>query len=239
MKASPKTFDSAPFFAASWERACHALGLPGGNEALRDRVLARYAEPHRKYHTLQHLHECLARLAPVLPQAEHPGEVEFGLWFHDAVYELGSHDNEAESAQWAVAELAAAGVNAEVMARVDALIMATLHSALPRTQDEQLLVDVDLAILGALPARFDEYEAQVRDEYSFVPHDVFQLKRAEILAGFLARPVIYNLPSMREALELQARENLARSIALLKGLHSGARVNPAIRKRRSPVHRGN
>lgn len=211
----PAMLMRSPLFALSWGRACGALGLPHGNEELRDRVLARYAEPHRRYHTLQHLHECLERLESVLAQAEHPGEVEFALWLHDAIYELSGHDNEAQSAQWALRELSAAGAAAEVAVRVEALIMATRHSALPQGLDEQLLVDVDLAILGAPPARFDEYEAQVRGEYAFVPQDVFQRKRAEILAGFLGRPVIYNTPVLRALLETQARSNLARSLAAL------------------------
>lgn len=217
MNLPPETLKAdSTGFDTSWDRASGALGLRAGNRALRDTVLARYAEPHRRYHTLQHLRECLSWFASVLPQAEHPGEVEFALWFHDAIYALRGHDNEALSAQWAVAELAAAGAEADVMARVQSLVLATRHSALPQTPDEQLLVDVDLAILGAPPARFDEYEAQVRDEYSFVPPEVFQARRADILAGFLARPVIYSTPGLRDVLESQARANLLRSMAALR-----------------------
>ncbi len=36
--------------------------------------------------------------------------------------------------------------------------MATCHTAKPADADQQLLVDIDLAILGAEPARFAEYE---------------------------------------------------------------------------------
>ena len=35
--------------------------------------------------------------------------------------------------------------------------------------DEQLLVDIDLAILGADTARFAEYQTQIRREYAHVP----------------------------------------------------------------------
>ena len=43
--------------------------------------------------------------------------------------------------------------------------MVTRHDAVPRSADEKALVDVDLWILGAPQERFDEYEAQVRQEY--------------------------------------------------------------------------
>lgn len=100
--------------------------------------------------------------------------------------------------------------------RIRALVMVTRHDALPATADEQLLVDVDLSILGASPKRFDEYERQVQAEYAWVPGWLFQCKRRAILEGFLARPFIFNTPHFRIALEAQARENLRRSIARLR-----------------------
>jgi predicted metal-dependent HD superfamily phosphohydrolase len=63
--------------------------------------------------------------------------------------------------------------------RVRSLVLATRHCALPVTRDEQVLVDIDLAILGAEPARFAKYEQQIRAEYSFVPGFLFKRKRRE------------------------------------------------------------
>jgi predicted metal-dependent HD superfamily phosphohydrolase len=57
----------------------------------------------------------------------------------------------------------------------------------------------------------------VQDEYGWVPQFLFRRKRREILAEFLARKSIYSTPSIRDLLEARARENLARSIALLGG----------------------
>jgi predicted metal-dependent HD superfamily phosphohydrolase len=79
----------------------------------------------------------------------------------------------------------------------------------------QLLVDIDLSILGAAPERFDEYETQVRAEYRWVPDFMFKPKRREILGEFLARDRIYATPVLRAQLEAHARMNLARSIARL------------------------
>ena len=82
-------------------------------------------------------------------------------------------------------------------------------------RDAALLLDIDLAILGAAPARFDEYERQVRAEYAHVAEADFRAGRARVLAGFLARPRLYATEAFHGALEQRARANLARSLATL------------------------
>lgn len=206
----------APALRRSWQRAWAALGASGDGTALLQRLLDAWSDPQRSYHTLQHLTECIAQLEPQLPLAEHPGEVEFALWFHDAVYDVQARDNELRSARWAADEMLAAGLAQPAVDRVHRLIMATDHNELPESPDEKLLVDVDLAILGAPPGRFAEYEAQVREEFAWVPGWVFRRKRRELLTGFLARPSIYHTEVFRQMLEAPARENLRQSIARLK-----------------------
>jgi predicted metal-dependent HD superfamily phosphohydrolase len=201
----------------SWTRCWQTLGAAGDGLVLRDRLLVAWAEPQRKYHTLQHLGDCLSLFERYRQLAEQPAEVEMALWFHDAVYDVKGKVNEARSAAWAQAELQAAGVSAAVIERITGHIMATCHAALPVGADQQLLVDIDLSILGASRPRFLEYEEQVRAEYAWVPGFLFRRKRREILKEFLARQPIYNTPSMRAAFESQARDNLAYSIAALGG----------------------
>jgi predicted metal-dependent HD superfamily phosphohydrolase len=191
----------------SWQRAWSSLGL-SAPEGLMQKLMDAWAEPQRHYHSLQHLRECLALLEPALDLAEHPGEVELALWFHDAVYDPQGKSNEERSADWAVETLAQAGASGDVQQRVRALIMATCHDAEPVDDDARLLVDIDLAILGADPARFAEYDAQVRAEYRWVPGWLYRRKRKEVLAGFLARPAIYGTAWFRERFEGRARENL-------------------------------
>lgn len=195
----------------SWQRAWAALGLVAP-EGLMQRLLDAWAEPQRHYHSLQHLRECLALLEPALGLAQHPGEVELALWFHDAVYDPQGKGNEARSADWAVEALALAGAGGEVQQRVRALIMATCHDAEPTDSDARLLVDIDLAILGADHARFAEYDAQVREEYRWVPGLIYRAKRRDVLAGFLARPAIYGTKRFSERFEGLARENLRRVV---------------------------
>lgn len=196
------------------KQAWTALGARGA-ETLHAELLARYAEPHRGYHTQQHLDECLALFGEFSHLADRPAEVEIALWFHDAIYDVHRHDNEALSADWARSALLQAGAAADVAERVAALVLATRHSVAPAMPDEQLLVDIDLAILGAAPARFAEYEVQIRREYAHVPAALFSEKRGAILAGFLARPVLYGTPALRERFEARARANLQAALSAL------------------------
>ncbi len=197
-------------FFLSWQRAWAGIGAAGEGGALFARLMAAYAEPQRHYHTQQHLGECLSAFDGALALAEHPAEVEIALWFHDAVYDVKGHDNEQCSADWARDALRDAGVDTGSAQRVHDLVMATRHTAVPSGQDERLLVDIDLSILGAERARFDEYEQQIRTEYAYVPGFLFRRKRREILKGFLYRPAIYSTPHFHDRLEARARDNLRR-----------------------------
>ena len=140
-----------------------------------------------------------------------------GLWFHDAIYDTRRHDNEERSADWARSAARELGASAESAQRIHDLIMFTRHAAEPAGIDAQVLVDADLSILGAHPARFQEYEAQVRTEYGWVPDATFRPRRARILKEFLGRPRLYCTALFRERYEAQARRNLQRSLGYLQG----------------------
>lgn len=188
-----------------------ALGAEQCDETLRDGLIARYDAPQRHYHTTQHLAELFALWPLVARDAEHPAEVELAIWYHDAVYDATRSDNEARSAELAMDAMRDAGVPVEASERVERLIMATRHEAVPPGRDAQVLVDLDLAILGASAERFDEYEAQVRAEYAFVPDVLFRRGRAAVLASIAERERIYMTPVLHDRLEASARANLKRS----------------------------
>lgn len=201
---------------SSWRRAFGAL-VPSNaaDTGLRDELLFRYSEAHRHYHTVQHLAECLGSFARVAGGAERPAELETALWFHDAVYDVASHENERQSADWAKRAILSAGGSPEAAERVFGRVMATRHLTPPRLPDERLLVDIDLAILGAAPDRFAEYEAQVLREYAANPPEVLRAGRRAILEQFLARPFLYGTSSFRSSHEARARANLEASVAKL------------------------
>jgi len=199
-------------YISRWNRLWSILGAARADETLFSSIIAKYSEPHRKYHTLRHLEECLSHLDETQHLAARPAEIELALWFHDAIYDVRRQDNEKRSAEWARASAEAASLPAEVCDRVQHLVLATRHDAGPESADEAILVDIDLAILGASPQRFEEYETAIREEYNWVPRLVFDVKRRSILNGFLRRGQVFRTAYFAERFERQARENLGRSL---------------------------
>ena len=92
------------------------------------------------------------------------------------------------------------------------LIMATAHRTPPQEEDEKIVVDVDLSILGESPTQYDPYVRAIRQEYSWVPEGDFRLGRRKFLRGMLKREFIYATPRMRTRFEANARENMQREL---------------------------
>ncbi|HEX5632777.1 MAG TPA: hypothetical protein VFX50_06090 [Gemmatimonadales bacterium] len=201
---------------ARWLALWRRLGAGTDGEAELAEIERRYAEPGRHYHTLEHLDACLARLDELRACGERPDEAEMALWLHDLVWSARGTDDEGESARWAEQRLRAAGVAPDVSARVGALIRATRHDVPPHSPDAAVVLDADLAILGADPDDFDRYEAQVRAEYAHVPDEAFRAGRARILRRFLERPSVYATAPMRAAREWAAHVNLGRALVRLE-----------------------
>lgn len=201
----------------AWAEAWRQLGASDAPRVreLHAEVVGRYGEPDRHYHTLEHLQECFAVAAEAPERAEHPAELTLALWFHDAIYDTRRKDNEERSASWLVSEAERMGVAADVRARLYDLVMATTHLAHAATADARLLVDIDLAILGAARPRFEAYELQVRREYEWVPEPFFRKARADVLRQFLSRPELYSSTTFKHRFEAPARENLQWSLAQL------------------------
>jgi len=199
-------------FLDSWLRACQGIGARAETNAVLDRLMEAYSEPHRKYHTLQHLRECIQLFEKVQALAKNAAEVEMALWFHDAIYKTRRNDNEEQSAYWARTALSDAQVPQAAVDRVSELILVTQHTGIPINTDQKLIVDIDLSILGASTDRFEEYERQIREEYAFVPGWIFRHKRRLILKKFLNRPRLYHTDYFYTTLEEQAHQNLSHAV---------------------------
>ncbi|MBF9220886.1 HD domain-containing protein [Hymenobacter ruricola] len=206
---------SLPDLAARW----HALTAPllpeaARREAVFQKLAAAYEVPDRHYHTLHHI-ENLLTLADAAPLQD-AVVVQLAVWFHDVVYQSLRSDNEAKSAEQALAFLQETNLEPARQQRVAFLIERTADHTQPQPPDDADLLwflDADLSILGAPEPAYWEYARQVRREYRLVPDLLYRPGRRKVLAKMLAAPVLFRTPAMQAALEARARRNLAAEIA--------------------------
>ena len=193
-----------------------ALGAKGHARDVFLRLRASYDEPHRAYHTARHIGACLRLLdePSVKALATNLSEVEAAIWFHDAIYDTHASDNEERSAQLAEESLRSADVPADVVTRIAEHVCAT-KAHVAASSDGQLVIDVDLSILGEDPQTFARFEEEIRREYHWVDAAAYAAGRAHVLRRLSERPFLYGTALFRERYEAQARENIARSLHLL------------------------
>lgn len=184
--------------------------------ALQDLVRA-YGEPHRHYHTLDHIADLLELLDRHGVDAQDRDALTLAILYHDIVYDPRRPDNEPASARLASERLTSVGFAQELVDKVARYILATRHDQPVATADADLalLLDLDLAILAAAPDRYRAYARAVRQEYAFVPDELYRPGRRRVLQGFLARGRIYITDRLQRLWEDPARANLAAEIAEL------------------------
>lgn len=175
------------------------------------KLFCAYTEPHRYYHTTQHIAECLVRFHTIRHLGTNPSEIEVALWFHDAIYNTLRSDNEVMSAKLARQYLIDKGADTLVVQRIVDMIIATkTHNV--TEGDTALLLDVDLSILGANESAFEAYDRAIRLEYQWVSIQQYKAGRAKILKSFLEKEQIYQTREFQDVYEEQARYNLERKV---------------------------
>ncbi|MEU6586958.1 metal-dependent phosphohydrolase [Nocardia sp. NPDC046763] len=179
-------------------------------------LVRRYREPHRRYHTVEHLAAMLAVIDDLAADAEDLDAVRYAAFFHDAVYAVDGTDNEEASARLAETALPALGVGAGTVAEAARLVRLTGgHHPDPSDRNGAVLCDADLAILAADTAAYAAYTAAVRAEYAHVPDPLFRSGRAAVLAALAGQPALFRTPTARARYESAARANLAAELATL------------------------
>ncbi len=198
-------------FTDAWRE----VGAEGDGAGQLADLTSRYAEPHRQYHTLQHIATVLDALHNHRAELEYPEEATLAAWYHDAVQDPLANDNEARSAELARTHLLAAHAPIDATARIHAMILDTRHAGPATSPDGMMVADADLAIFAAPAIAFDAYDVAIRQEYAAVPDAIYRTARRQILQGFLDRPFIYQTAAFRRQCEATARANLERAVLRL------------------------
>ena len=179
-------------------------------------LVARWSEPHRRYHDLTHLAEVLTVL-PRLPKGN-AVPVRLAALFHDAVYRPDVAGTANEEASAVLLERLAPGCGfgpATVTEAVRLVLLTAGHAPHAGDVNGAALCDADLAILAAPPMRYLDYASGVRAEYAHVDGKTFASGRAAVLRDLEARRPLFATEYGQREFEAVARSNIARELSML------------------------
>lgn len=200
---------------ARWNNLISSFDI-GNDVKTYHKLIKYYSESHRFYHTAEHIEDMLMLFDKYIHLIQHKKEVELAIWFHDAVYDIHSKSNELDSAVLADNFLLKHGVAKELIPRIHQLICSTRHDSKLTDNDQKILTDIDLSILGTEKDAFERYEQNIRKEYADIDQQTYMLGRLGILRMFNNREFIYQTKEFRKSYEDKARKNLNRSIKQLQ-----------------------
>lgn len=193
-----------------WDKTCSKLSVPDeGKQSMWSLLVARYAETHRRYHTLEHLGAMCGTLHEFEDRLQSPVAVYTAVFFHDAIYDASSKNNEVDSAVLAKKFLSEHAVENSIIETVEALILATAaHMEKTAVRDAAWFLDADLAILGADRDQYDRYVLAIRHEYANIPDSDFRAGRQRFLETILAAGSLFRTDELKDRFEARARSNL-------------------------------
>lgn len=177
----------------------------------------QYLQSWRRYHTLVHIARGLSDLDHIHQYAENPKALEFAYFYHDVIYKIGAPlgQNEIESAAFAKEALKNTKAGEKLEREVEELILATDWRLIPKTNDEKLMADIDLASLALPKPLFLADRHLIRQEYSRFSDAEFAAGEAELMGELLARKTIYQHQVFRpyeNAARVNIREALERDL---------------------------
>jgi predicted metal-dependent HD superfamily phosphohydrolase len=187
-------------------------------EGVAAELLARWSEPHRHYHTLDHLQFMLTIIDERAAAATDPDLVRLAAWGHDAVYDprTPGDGNEQASAILSARLLHRCAVPTAAITEVMRLVRLTAgHAVSEADRNGALLADADLAVLARDWPSYVAYTEAVRAEYAHVPDAAFRSGRSAVLRHLLELPTLYRVPELHQAWESRARTNLTRELTAL------------------------
>ena len=169
----------------------------------------RYGETHRHYHTLTHIAAMFAKAKEV--GADLSEEQTIAVWYHDAVYVPGAHDNEVKSAVLAVEAMATLLLNGrprqKSLLTVEQIILST-RDHVPLCEAAKVVIDLDLSILAApLGDGYWTYVGDIRKEYAAATEEQWCAGRVAFLSKFLERPRLF-YTEWGADMEKAARDNM-------------------------------
>lgn len=186
-------------------------------------IFNAYSEPHRHYHNVDHLMDCLNKLKLVKHLCVFPEKCALALAYHDYIYTilpLKSNNSVQMSANIAKIQLNSMGICSKY---IEDIIINTDHFSRelfmelslrnkqendPIIKDIRVVVDIDMSILGSSQDTFNRYERDIRKEYNFLSDSSYYPVRIDFIDRMIKKSQIFYTDHFREKYEEKARINL-------------------------------
>lgn len=210
--------------------AKRSIKLNNSFDFIANTIICAYSQPHRAYHTIEHLAHGLQELEWARYNCDKSLDFDLvGVAYamHDIVYGEGS--DEEKSAKLASELLSIDEGNSEhsamILSKVSRLILATKYMAeenLEFDDNDKLLRSIDLAILGQSNSVYNWYSEAVRREWP-IPDAKFYPGRLNVLIQFLklAKEIPLGLienKDFHEKYNTQTIANLSREIQIIQAI---------------------
>jgi len=180
-------------------------------------LINSYEYPERSYHNWNHVLACLKELNtyPTPNHDYHKDLISIAIYYHDCIYNPKKNNNEELSAEKAFIDLTALGFTTSYAIYVYKLIMFTRHVEFCNFLSGQVIMDIDISILGKDALTFQSYEQSIRKEYNFASDEQYKSGRIIFLKSMLNKEHIYQTEFFRNKYEKKTRENISKSIKTL------------------------
>ena len=178
---------------------------------------AHYKHKSRHYHNFVHIYNMLIQLDEFETEISDLQALKFAIWYHDVIYKSTKKDNEEKSAEFAKTRLKSFNFEEKRIEIIRNHIISTKKHELisTETNDNAILLDLDLSILGTDWDTYKIYIQNIRKEYAIYPNFMYKKGRKKVLQHFLERDALFFTEKYKTNFEQQARENLKREIELL------------------------
>lgn len=160
------------------------------SKEILDDILKRWNEPHRFWHTLDHLKFLLNKI-DIHFLNEYEGKLYYtdtyksfiiAAYLHDVIYDPKSNDNENRSMEYLIDNIDKKLLGTSCISTTLSLIESTRDRKLPVGEYEEIFwsFDNDIIINGTIEELID-YENKIFKEFQFADYNAYKEKRIEFL----------------------------------------------------------
>ncbi|XP_014257749.1 uncharacterized protein LOC106671364 isoform X2 [Cimex lectularius] len=189
------------------------------------KIVEKLNDSKRKCHNLSYLEKKFALYESVKHLIKNKAAVRFALFFSYFEYGpiiLNSHERNINHFQQFATECKIS--QDSILYKDVVMLLQCTGSCITEEhkqagvygcEDKHYFLDLDMVILGSEPDVYAEYWDKEREEYDFLPVDMYNSLRVKVLRTFLLIPNIFATKEFRDKYEENARKNIQADVSLI------------------------